>query len=116
MMRTRPLKVALLGCGTVGSEVARIMTTHADDLAARIGAPVELAGVAVRRPDRARDGIDPALVTTDASALARREDIDVVVEVIGGHRPALDLHLAAFERGKHVVTANKEVVAKEWRA
>ena len=51
-MRTRPLKVALLGCGVVGSEVARIMTTHADDLAARIGAPVELAGVAVRRPPR----------------------------------------------------------------
>lgn len=47
-MRTRPLKVALLGCGVVGSEVARIMTTHADDLAARIGAPVELVGVAVR--------------------------------------------------------------------
>ena len=57
MMRTRPLKVALLGCGVVGSEVARIMTTHADDLAARIGAPVELAGVAVRRPDRARAGV-----------------------------------------------------------
>lgn len=59
MMRTRPLKVALLGCGVVGSEVARIMTTHAADLAARIGAPVELAGVAVRRPDRVREGIDP---------------------------------------------------------
>ncbi len=58
-MRTRPLKVALLGCGVVGSEVARIMTTHADDLAARIGAPVELAGVAVRRPDKVREGIDP---------------------------------------------------------
>src|SRR5919201_401338 len=69
MMRTRPLKVALLGCGVVGSEVARIMTTHADDLAARIGAPVELAGIAVRRPDRVRAGVDPALVTTDAAAI-----------------------------------------------
>ena len=56
-MRTRPLKVALLGCGVVGSEVTRIMTTHADDLAARIGAPVELAGIAVRRPDKVREGV-----------------------------------------------------------
>ncbi|MYT61276.1 homoserine dehydrogenase, partial [Streptomyces sp. SID7834] len=68
-MRTRPLKVALLGCGVVGTEVARIMTTHADDLAARIGAPVELAGVAVRRPSKVREGIDPSLITTDATAL-----------------------------------------------
>jgi homoserine dehydrogenase len=56
--------VALLGCGVVGSEVARIMTTHADDLAARIGAPVELAGVAVRRPAKVREGIDPDLVSS----------------------------------------------------
>ena len=84
-MRTRPLKVALLGCGVVGSEVARIMTTHADDLAARIGAPVELAGVAVRRPSRVREGIDPDLVTTDATALVKRGDLDDAVDV-----PAFD--------------------------
>jgi hypothetical protein len=96
MMRTRPLKVALLGCGVVGSEVARIMTTHAADLAARIGAPVELAGVAVRRPDKVREGIDPALVTTDATALVKRGDIDVVVEVIGGIEPARTLITTAF--------------------
>jgi homoserine dehydrogenase len=113
MMRTRPLKVALLGCGTVGSEVARIMTTHADDLAARIGAPVELAGVAVRRPDRARAGVDPALVTTDAAALARREDVDVVVEAIGGIEPARRLITAAFEHGASVVTANKALLAED---
>ncbi len=112
-MRTRPLKVALLGCGTVGSEVARIMTTHADDLAARIGAPIELAGVAVRRPDRARAGVDPALVTTDAAALARREDVDVVVEVIGGIEPARRLITEAFEHGASVVTANKALLAED---
>jgi len=113
MMRTRPLKVALLGCGVVGSEVARIMTTHADDLAARIGAPVELAGVAVRRPDRVREGIDPSLVTTDAAALARRGDIDVVVEVIGGIEPARALITSAFENGASVVTANKALLAED---
>ncbi|MFF9807702.1 homoserine dehydrogenase [Streptomyces coeruleorubidus] len=116
MMRTRPLKVALLGCGVVGSEVARIMTTHADDLAARIGAPVELAGVAVRRPDRVREGIDQALVTTDATALVKRGDIDVVVEVIGGIEPARTLITTAFEHGASVVSANKALLAQDGAA
>ncbi|MCX4764985.1 homoserine dehydrogenase [Streptomyces sp. NBC_01275] len=116
MMRTRPLKVALLGCGVVGSEVARIMTTHADDLAARIGAPVELAGVAVRRPSKVRDGIDPSLVTTDATALVKRGDIDVVVEVIGGIEPARTLITTAFEYGASVVSANKALLAQDGAA
>ncbi|BCM69477.1 putative homoserine dehydrogenase [Streptomyces sp. EAS-AB2608] len=116
MMRTRPLKVALLGCGVVGSEVARIMTTHADDLAARIGAPVELAGVAVRRPGKVREGIDPGLVTTDATALVKRGDIDVVVEVIGGIEPARTLITTAFEHGASVVSANKALLAQDGAA
>ncbi|MFJ8594261.1 homoserine dehydrogenase [Streptomyces sp. NPDC093598] len=116
MMRTRPLKVALLGCGVVGSEVARIMTTHADDLTARIGAPVELAGVAVRRPDRVREGIAPELVTTDATALVKRGDIDVVVEVIGGIEPARSLITTAFEHGASVVSANKALLAQDGAA
>lgn len=114
-MRTRPLKVALLGCGVVGSEVARIMTTHADDLAARIGAPVELAGVAVRRP-KVREGIDPALITTDATALVKRGDIDVVIEVIGGIEPARTLITTAFEHGASVVSANKALLAEDGAA
>jgi homoserine dehydrogenase len=113
MMRTRPLKVALLGCGVVGSEVARIMTTHADDLAARIGAPVELAGVAVRRPDKVREGVPAELITTDATALVKRGDIDVVVEVIGGVEPARTLITTAFEHGVSVVSANKALLAQD---
>ncbi|MEU7701178.1 MULTISPECIES: homoserine dehydrogenase [unclassified Streptomyces] len=113
MMRTRPLKVALLGCGVVGSEVARIMTTHADDLAARIGAPVELAGVAVRRADKVREGIAPELITTDATALVKRGDIDVIVEVIGGVEPARTLITTAFEHGASVVSANKALLAQD---
>ncbi|MET8855162.1 homoserine dehydrogenase [Streptomyces sp. NPDC004579] len=116
MMRTRPLKVALLGCGVVGSEVARIMTTHADDLTARIGAPVELAGVAVRRPSKVRAGIDPDLITTDATALVKRGDIDVVVEVIGGIEPARTLITTAFEHGASVVSANKALLAQDGAA
>ncbi|MGW3506990.1 homoserine dehydrogenase [Streptomyces sp. NPDC000994] len=116
MMRTRPLKVALLGCGVVGSEVARIMTTHADDLTARIGAPVELAGVAVRRPDKVREGVPADLVTTDATALVKRGDIDVVVEVIGGIEPARTLITTAFEHGASVVSANKALLAQDGAA
>lgn len=115
-MRTRPLKVALLGCGVVGSEVARIMTTQADDLAARIGAPVELAGVAVRRPDRVREGIPAELVTTDATALVKRGDLDVVVEVIGGIEPARTLITTAFAHGASVVSANKALLAQDGAA
>ncbi|WTX00573.1 homoserine dehydrogenase [Streptomycetaceae bacterium NBC_01309] len=113
MMRTQPLKVALLGCGVVGSEVARIMTTHATDLAARIGAPVELAGVGVRRAGRDRPGIDPELFTTDSESLVKRDDIDVVVEVIGGIEPARTLILTAMEHGASVVSANKALLAED---
>ncbi|WP_326600550.1 homoserine dehydrogenase [Streptomyces sp. NBC_01803] len=113
MVRARPLKVALLGCGVVGSQVARLMATHADDLAARIGAPVELAGVAVRRPGRAHGTVAPELITTDAAALVARGDIDVVVELIGGIEPARTLINSAFEHGASVVTANKALLAED---
>ncbi len=112
-MRTRPLKVALLGCGVVGSEVARIMTTDAADLAARIGAPVELVGVAVRRAGRPRPGVPEHLITTDAEALVKRGDIDVVIEVVGGIEPSKHLILSAFKQGASVVSANKALLAQD---
>lgn len=112
-MSERPLKVALLGCGVVGSEVARLMITTGTDLAARIGARVELSGIAVRRPARARNlPVDGGLFTTDAAALAARPDNDVVIEVIGGIEPARSLILAAMENGASVVTANKALLAE----
>ena len=63
----KPLRVALLGAGVVGGAVARLLTEHADDMAARVGAPLEIAGIAVRRSGRDRSdlGLDPALFTTD---------------------------------------------------
>ncbi|SDJ30546.1 homoserine dehydrogenase [Frankineae bacterium MT45] len=106
------LKVALLGCGVVGSEVARLLHEQGDDLAARIGAPLELAGVAVRRPNRHPD-IDPALITTDAQALVTRPDIDLVIEVIGGIEPVRSLLLEALKSGKSVVSANKALLAED---
>jgi homoserine dehydrogenase len=108
-----PLRVALLGCGVVGSEIVRLLREQAGDLAARVGAPLEVAGIAVRRLDRDRPGIDPALLTTDAQSLVRRDDVDVVVEVIGGIEPARSLILEAMKTGKSVVTANKALLAED---
>ena len=114
MTGTRPtLKVALLGCGVVGSEVARLLIEQADDLALRIGARLELAGIAVRRVSHPRAaGIARALLTADAYALVTRPDTDIVVEVIGGIEPARSLLLAALKNGKPVVTANKALLAE----
>src|SRR4051812_45412947 len=113
-MTAQPLKVALLGCGVVGSEVVRLLHAHADDLAHRVGAPLELAGVAVRRPARDRDlPVDASLFTSDAAGLVGRTDVDIVVEVIGGIEPARTLLLAALERGASVVTANKALLAED---
>ena len=108
-----PLRVALLGCGVVGSEVARLIIGQAADLRARVGRPLELVGIAVRQPERYRAGIDPELFTTDAEALVSRDDVDLVIEVIGGIEPARSLILAAMRHGASVVTANKALLAED---
>jgi homoserine dehydrogenase len=109
------VRVALLGCGTVGAEVVRLLHDQADDLTARVGAPIELVGVAVRRPGRDRGPlpVPPELFTTDALALCKRDDVDVVVEVVGGLEPARTWILEALRGGKSVVTANKALLAED---
>ena len=109
-----PLRVALLGCGVVGSEVFRLLVEQAADLRARAGAPLEVAGVAVRDPAR-RPGLaaGSALLTTDAMTLATRPDVDIVIELMGGIEPARSLLLAAMRAGKSVVTANKELLGQD---
>lgn len=110
----KPLKVAVLGCGSVGSQVVRLLEEQAADLGARVGAPVELVGVAVRRLDAAREvEVPEGLLTTDAEGLVARADVDLVVEVIGGIEPARSLILTALENGASVVTANKALLAED---
>jgi homoserine dehydrogenase len=111
--QTQPLRIALLGCGVVGSAVARLLTENAADLKARVGRPLEIVGVAVRRPDKDRSetGVDPSLFTTDTHDLVTRAD--VVIEVIGGIEPARTLILAAMKHGASVVTANKALLAED---
>ncbi|HTA00867.1 MAG TPA: homoserine dehydrogenase [Streptosporangiaceae bacterium] len=107
-----PLKVALLGCGSVGSQVYRLLTEQSADLKARAGAPLEIVGVAVREPGRPRDvAVNPDLLTTDGLGLVTRPDVDIVIELIGGIEPARTLLMAALSAGKSVVTANKALVA-----
>lgn len=106
-----PVKIAVLGCGTVGTQVVRLLLEQASDLAARVGAPVELSGIYVRDTTTPRDAAVPVdALTSDAEALV--DSSDVVVEVMGGIEPARTLILRALERGSAVVTANKALLAQ----
>jgi homoserine dehydrogenase len=109
---SRPLRVAVLGHGIVGSEVVRLLQAQAGDLAARVGTPLELAGIAVRRPARHPD-VPAHLLTTDAAALVSADDVDIVVELVGGIEPARSLLLTALTSGKSVVSANKALLAED---
>ncbi len=100
-----------MGLGNVGSQVVRIIEDSADDLTARIGAPLVLRGVGVRRVADDR-GVPIELLTNDIDALVSRDDVDVVVEVMGPVEPARKAILSALEKGKSVVTANKALMAQ----
>ena len=106
----KPVGVAVLGLGNVGSEVVRIIEASADDLAARIGAPLALRGIGVRRvaPDR---GVPVELLTDNVEELVSREDVDIVVELMGPVEPSRKAILTALEHGKSVVTANKALLS-----
>jgi len=107
----KPIGVAVLGMGNVGREVVRIIEQSAADLAARIGAPLELRGVAVRRVSADR-GVPIALLTDNVEDLVSREDVDIVVELMGPVEPARKAILTALEHGKSVVTANKALLSQ----
>jgi homoserine dehydrogenase len=112
-MNPAPLRIALLGAGTVGREVARALLHRAPELRPADGRPFGLAGIAVRDVDRARAGGLPAELLTDAPAhLVASPDTDVVVELMGGDEPAHTLIAAALGAGKPVITANKHVLAR----
>ena len=109
-MTKKPVGVAVLGLGNVGSEVVRIIEDSADDLAARIGAPLVLRGIGVRRVAADR-GVPVELLTDNVEELVSRDDVDIVVEVMGPVEPARKAILSALEHGKSVVTANKALLS-----
>jgi homoserine dehydrogenase len=105
----RPIRVALLGAGSVGGEVARLLLENKAELAARVGAELELIGVAVRDLETERPSVPKELLTTDAESLILGADI--VIEVMGGIEPAREYILMALNSGSDVVTANKSLLA-----
>lgn len=108
---TGVVRVGLLGCGTVGSQVARLLTEQQDDLSTRAGARIELVGIAVRTLDTETPAwVDRALLTDDAAELVTR--CDVAIELIGGIEPPRSLVRSAMEHGASVVTANKALLAE----
>jgi len=106
----KPIGVAVLGLGNVGGEVVRIIEESASDLTARIGAPLVLRGIGVRRVADDR-GVPTELLTDNVEELVSRDDVDVVVELMGPVEPARKAILSALEQGKSVVTANKALMA-----
>ena len=115
-MSERVLRVGMLGCGTVGAAVVRLLESHRDDIERRAGCRLEVRKVAVRDPAKARDvPLPPSAFVDDPIAVVEDPDVDIVCELIGGLEPAGTLVLAAFDRDKPVVTANKELLATRGR-
>ncbi|MEY3846466.1 MAG: hypothetical protein RJA66_733 [Actinomycetota bacterium] len=110
MTEYRPLRIALLGAGSVGAQVARLLTENKPELAARVGAELDLVGIAVRDINSKRaEGVPAELLTTDAESLILGADI--VIEVMGGIEPARTYILQALNSGSDVITANKALLA-----
>src|SRR5881394_2616453 len=111
----KPLQVGLIGFGTVGKGVFDVLRRNEEEIARRAGRPIRITWIATRTLDRARDGtrgIDGINLTNDATIIVRHPDVDIVCEVIGGVEPARTLILDAIAHGKHVVTANKALLAR----
>jgi homoserine dehydrogenase len=108
----REIGIGLLGLGNVGAGVVKLLAENATAIEARLGARLAVRAIAVRERDKRRlVDVDPALVTTDVAAVIDRPDVEIVCELVGGEREALDYALRAIERGVHVVTANKALLA-----
>jgi homoserine dehydrogenase len=115
-MSDRTLRVGLLGCGTVGTAVVRLLQDHREDIARRAGCRLDISKVAVRDPSKRREVLlDPSAFTADPMEVIDDPDVDIVCELMGGSEPAGSLILAAFDRDKPVVTANKELLATRGR-
>ncbi len=107
-----PIKIALLGSGTVGTGVVRVLKENAHEIEQKVGVPVEIKTVLVRDIHKKRPYLEGLQLTDDMDSILRDDDISIVIELMGGIHPAREYMLAAMQAGKHVVTANKDVVAQ----
>lgn len=111
----KPLHVGLIGFGTVGKGVFDVLRRNEEEIARRAGRPIRITWIATRTLDRARKGthgVEGVTLTSDTTTVARNRDIDIVCELIGGVEPARTFVLDAIAHGKHVVTANKALLAQ----
>lgn len=106
------IKVGLLGCGTVGSGVVTLLGQNANTIAKRTGDEIVLKRILERNPEKCLQlGVDASMITGDINDIVNDKDIDIVVELIGGIEPAFSFIIQAMKNGKHVVTANKDLIA-----
>ena len=111
MSAHKNIQIGMLGCGVVGGQVAALLEKNNAELSTRAGATLVLKKIAVRDGKAAREGINPALLTTDVQSVINDPEIDIIIEVMGGIDPSRELILAAINNGKSVVTANKALLA-----
>ncbi|XCP87113.1 homoserine dehydrogenase [Roseburia hominis] len=111
-MEHRVVKIGLLGLGTVGTGVYKLIGRRSDELEERIGAKVEIKKILVHNLSKIRHGVEPALLTDQWKEILEDDEIQIIVEVMGGIEPARSMILEALRAGKHVVTANKDLVAE----
>lgn len=112
MTQNPVVRIGLLGCGTVGGAFVQLLAERAAEIERRTGVRLVIVAVAVRDTDRAREGVDPALIVDAPASVIADENVDLIVEVIGGVEETRTLLLAALQAGKPVVTANKELLAR----
>jgi homoserine dehydrogenase len=106
------LNVGMLGCGVVGSNVARLLHEDSGDFAARSGATLKLSKVAVKNINAKREFVPNEILTADANSVVTDPNIQIVIEVMGGIEPARELILTAIKNGKSIITANKALLAQ----
>lgn len=111
----RKIKLALLGLGTVGTGVYKLIHMRSDVMEQTIGAQLEIKKILVHNINKKREGIDPSLLTDDWKEIITDDEIQIVVEVIGGFEPARTMILEALRAGKNVVSANKDLIAEQGR-
>ena len=114
-VRMKKIKIGLLGLGTVGTGVYKLINRRADIMEKTIGAELEIKKILVHNIDKKREGIDPSLLTDDWHEIIGDDEIQIVVEVMGGMEPARTIILEALRAGKNVVSANKDLIAEEGR-
>ena len=108
----KPVMIGLLGSGTVGTGVVRVLKENAYEISQKVGAPVQIKTVLVRDTHKVRPYMEGLRLTDEVEEIIGDDEIDIVVELMGGLHPAREYMLAAMRAGKHVVTANKDVVAQ----